>query len=110
MVAHSVNAFDAFNFFNFDVFDYWWPSPENSATYGSAGLVWALPLSLVVESKSAETAGGDNGAVSLDLLIASYGFPEHGRTERYRTSELSILKDGKRAEVRRLSRESKRSS
>jgi hypothetical protein len=57
-------------------------------------LVRALPLSLVVESKSAETAGGDYGAVSLDLFTAPWGFPEPGSAERYRTSELSSLKDG----------------
>ena len=101
MVTHSVDGFDSFNFFNSDIFDLWQRSPENSATYGSAGLVRALPLSLVVESKSAETAGGDYGAVSLDLLAASYGFPEPGRVERYRTSEFSPLKDGEQAEVRR---------
>lgn len=39
-------------------------------------------LVLVVESKSAETAGGDNRAVSLGLLIAFYGFPELGKAER----------------------------
>jgi hypothetical protein len=93
VVAQSVDGFDFFNFFNSDIFDLWQRSPENSATYGSAGLVWAVPLSLVVESKSAKTAGGDNRAVSLDLLIASYGFPEPGRAGRYRTSELSSLSD-----------------
>jgi formate hydrogenlyase transcriptional activator len=90
---NSFDSFDPFNFFNSNTFDFRRSSPENSATYGSAGLVWALPLSLVVESKSAETSGGDNGAVSLDLLIASYGIPAPDRTERYRTSELSSLSD-----------------
>lgn len=85
---HSVNGFDSFNSFNSDIFDLPSCSPENSATYGSAGLVWAVPSSLVVKSKGAETAGGDH-AVSLNLLIAFYGIPEPGRTERYRTSEPS---------------------
>ena len=40
----SFDSFDPFNFFNFDIFDFWRSSPENSATYGSASLVWALPL------------------------------------------------------------------
>jgi hypothetical protein len=93
VVAHSVDGFDPFNFFNSDISDFRRSSPENSATYGYGGLVWDLPLSLVVESKSAETAGGDNGAVSLDLLIAFYGFPPSGRAERYRTSELTSLSD-----------------
>ena len=101
VVAQSVDGFDFFNFFNSDIFDLWQRSPENSATYGSAGLVWAVPLSLVIKSKGAKTAGGDH-AVSLDLLIASYGFPKPGRTERYRTSELSSLKDWEHAEVRRF--------
>jgi hypothetical protein len=57
-------------------------------------LVRALHLSLVVGSKSAETAGVDDDAVSLDLFTASQGFPEPGSAKRYRTSELSSLKDG----------------
>jgi hypothetical protein len=70
VIAHSADDFDSFNFFDSDIFDLWLRSPEISITYGSAGLVRALPLSLVVKSKNAETAGGDNGAGSLDLLIA----------------------------------------
>jgi hypothetical protein len=93
VVARSIDGFDFFNFFNSDIFDLWQRSPENSATYGSAGLAWAVPLSLVVESKSADTAGGDSRAVSVDLLIASYGFPEPGGAERHRTSELSSRTD-----------------
>ena len=50
-------------------------------------------MSLVVESKSAEAAGGDNRAVSVGLFVALYGFPEPGRAGRYRTSELSSLSD-----------------
>ena len=93
MATHSVDGFDSFNFFNSDILDLWQRSPENSATYGFAGLVLALPLSLMVEIKSADTAGGDNRAVSVDLLIASYGFPEPGRAKRYRASELSSRSD-----------------
>jgi hypothetical protein len=41
------DSFDPFNFFNYDIFDFPPSSAENSATYGSASLVWALPLSRV---------------------------------------------------------------
>ena len=41
-----------------------------------------MPLSLVVESKRTETAGGESRAVALDLPVASYGFPEPGRAGR----------------------------
>jgi hypothetical protein len=41
----SFDCFDAFNFFNIDTFDSWRSSPENSATYSSARLAQALPLS-----------------------------------------------------------------
>jgi hypothetical protein len=91
LVAHSLNDFDSFNFFDSDIFDLQLRSPEISATYGSAALVWPVPSSLVVESKRAEAAGGDNRAISLDLLIASYGFPEPRRAKRHRASELSSL-------------------
>jgi hypothetical protein len=39
------DSFDPFNFFNIDTFDSWRSSPENSATYSSASLARALPLS-----------------------------------------------------------------
>ena len=39
------DSFDPFNFFNIDTFDSWRSSPENSATYSSARLAQALPLS-----------------------------------------------------------------
>ena len=84
MVAHGVNRFDSFNFFNSAIFYLCQRSPEISATYGPAALVLAVPLSLVVESKSAETAGGDRRADSFDLPAASSGFPEPSRAGRYR--------------------------
>jgi len=42
--GNSFDSFDPFNFFNLDIFDFWQSSPENSATYGTAGLERALPL------------------------------------------------------------------
>jgi len=93
VVVHNIDGFDSFNFFDSDIFDWWLRSFEISATYRSAALVWAVPLSFGVESKSAETAGGDSRAVSLDLAIAFHGFPESGRAGRHRTSELSSLSD-----------------
>src|SRR4029077_2142593 len=44
---NSFDSFDPFNFFNLDIFDFWQSSPENSATYGAAGLERALPLPAV---------------------------------------------------------------
>jgi len=85
-LTHSIDDFDSFNLVDSGIFDLWQRSPEISATYGSAALVWAVLLSFVVESKSAEAAGGDHRAVSPDLPIASYGFPEPGRVGRPRRS------------------------
>jgi hypothetical protein len=48
--AVAPNGFDIFNpfdFLNFDIFDFWQSSPENSATYETAGLERALPLPAV---------------------------------------------------------------
>jgi hypothetical protein len=41
----DLDSFDPFHFFNIDTFDSWRSSPENSATYSSASLARALPLS-----------------------------------------------------------------
>jgi len=43
--ACASDSFDPFNFFNIDTFDTRRSSPENSATYSSARLARALPLS-----------------------------------------------------------------
>jgi hypothetical protein len=45
--SNSADSFDSFNFFNLDIFDFRQSSPENSATYGTAGLERALPLPAV---------------------------------------------------------------
>jgi hypothetical protein len=45
--GNSFDSFDPFNFFNFDIFDFWQSPPENSETYGTAGLERALPLLVV---------------------------------------------------------------
>jgi hypothetical protein len=45
--GNSFDSFDPFNFFNLDIFNFWQSSPENSATYGTAGLERALPLPAV---------------------------------------------------------------
>src|SRR6267142_3512038 len=42
--SNGLDSFDSFDFLNFDIFDFWQSSPENSATYGTAGLERALPL------------------------------------------------------------------
>jgi hypothetical protein len=39
----SFDSFNPFDFLNFNIFDFWGPSPENSTTYGAAGLERALP-------------------------------------------------------------------
>ena len=44
-IGVDLDRFDSFNFFNIDTFDSWRSSPENSATYSSARLAQALPLS-----------------------------------------------------------------
>jgi len=44
---NSLDTFDSFNFFNLNIFDFWQSSPEDSATYGTAGLERALPLPAV---------------------------------------------------------------
>jgi hypothetical protein len=41
---NHVDTFHSFDIFNFDIFDFVASSPENSATYGTAGLARALPL------------------------------------------------------------------
>ena len=51
-VTHSLDSFDPFNFFNSDIFDLGQRSPENSATYGPAGLVWALPLYSLLRARA----------------------------------------------------------
>lgn len=38
----SFDSFDAFGFFNVNIVDAWPSSPETSATYGCASLVWVL--------------------------------------------------------------------
>jgi hypothetical protein len=43
-IRGDLDSFDPFNSFNIDVFNSWRSSPENSATYDPASLVWALPL------------------------------------------------------------------
>jgi hypothetical protein len=45
--GNSFDSFDPFNFFNLDIFDFRQFSPENSTTYGAAGLERALPLLVV---------------------------------------------------------------
>jgi hypothetical protein len=47
----NVDRFDPLNFFNFDVFDPRAVAPENSATYDSTSLVWALHLWRVCQGK-----------------------------------------------------------
>jgi hypothetical protein len=44
-IGVDFDSFDPLDFFNIDTFDPWRSSPENSATYGSASLARALPLS-----------------------------------------------------------------
>jgi hypothetical protein len=46
-LGNSFDSFDSFDFFNLDIFDFWRSFPENSASYGIAGLERALPLSVV---------------------------------------------------------------
>jgi hypothetical protein len=45
IIGVDFDSFDPFNFFNIDTFDSWRFSRENSATYSSARLARALPLS-----------------------------------------------------------------
>jgi hypothetical protein len=44
-IGVDLDSFDPFDFFNIDTFDSWRSSLENSATYSSARLARALPLS-----------------------------------------------------------------